>query len=114
MDHDPRWLGREAELVGRREQPPEGLPKSVEALAGDGGKRESRYLVTGTCLAEDGPPLGRRWQVDLVEHDQDRLLEQRRIVGAELLADHVVVPFRIPVRTIHDLHQHPRSLDMAE
>ena len=63
---------------------------------------------------ERRPRLGRGRQVDLVERDQHRLLEQRRIVRAELLADDVVVPLRVARRAVDDVDEDPRPLDVAQ
>ena len=66
------------------------------------------------CAPEGGPRLGRRRQVELVEGDQHRLVEQRRVVRAELLADDVVVPLGVARRAVDDVDEDPRPLHVAQ
>ena len=74
---------------------------------GAGGSTEVRFDVVATGV-------GRARAVQLVEHDEDRLLEERRIVRGELLPDHVVVPAGIPRRAVDDVEEDPRPFDVAE
>ena len=66
--------------------------RPVPGRCGDGHRVESLARPGST---ERRPCVGRGWQVDLVERDEHRLLEQGRVVGLELLADDRVVPFGI-------------------
>ena len=43
-----------------------------------------------------------------------RLVEQRRVVRPELLADHLVVPQRVPSAPVDHVEQHSRPLDVAQ
>ena len=65
--------------------------------------------------AERGPSLargtGRSILLNAIEH---RLLEQRRIVRPELLADDLVVPFRVARGAIDHVDEDPCPLDVAQ
>ena len=63
---------------------------------------------------ERRPGLGGRGQVDLVERDEHRLLEQRRVVRPQLVADDVVVPLGVARRAVDDVDEDPRPLDVAQ
>ena len=79
----------------------------------------AEMATTSTLLGRSGategrPRLGGGRQVDLVERDEHRLLEQRRVVRPELLADDVVVPLGVARRAVHDVDEDPRPLDVAQ
>ena len=64
--------------------------------------------------SERRPRLLRGRQVELVERDEHRLLEQRRVVRPQLLADDLVVPLGIARRAIDDVDEDARPLDVAQ
>ena len=114
VDHDARRFGRFGQLGCVGEERRRSAAGTVETLALGG---RDRYGIDAFPLArspERRPGLSRSRQVDLVERDEHRLVEERRIVRAELLADHVVVPFRVARRTVDDVDEDPRPLDMAQ
>ena len=74
----------------------DGRAQRVEALA----RRRRRSPTTPVpaariAAAERRPRLARRGEVQLVEHGEHRLVQQRRVVRLELLADDPVVPGRV-------------------
>ena len=86
----------------------------LDALAGRRGQGDDRKPV-GLALPPEGRPrLGRRRQVQLVERDEHRLREERRVVRLQLVADDLVVPLGIARRPVHDVDQDPRPLDVAQ
>ena len=85
-----------------------------QPLAGGGRDGHDVDALGRAGAAEGRPRLGGGRQVDLVEGDEHRLLEQRRIVRPELLADDVVVPLRVARRAVDDVDQDPRPLDVAQ
>ncbi len=89
-------------------------PERVETLAPGGRDRNGLDAFPLPSSPERGPGLRRGRQVDLVEGDQHRLVEETRIVRAKLLADDVVVPCRVPRCAVDDVDEDPRPLDMAQ
>ena len=65
-------------------------------LRRDGRRPSGPRLRAGTL--EGRPRVAGRGQVELVEGDEHRLLEQRRVVGSQLVADDLVVPLRVARR----------------
>ena len=86
-----------------------GIPSPVDAAIATVGS-PSRFRAALNA----GHASAAARQVDLVERDERRLLEQRGIVGRELVADDLEVPVRIAAGAVDDLHQHPRPLDVAQ
>src|SRR5688572_27701966 len=112
-DH-PRGLRIRVQLAGRREQLRERGAEVGDALARRRGDRHGVQPVSLPCLAESRPGLRRGRDVDLVERDERRLLEQRRVVRLQLVADHVEVPAWVTAGAIDHLDEHARPLDMPE
>ena len=95
VDDDARGLGRLGEPRGIGQQLRERGEQRVEALARC--RRRSRAPAGPArriAASNAGPRLARRRQVELVEHGELRLLQQRGVVRLELVADDLVVPAR--------------------
>ena len=121
---------RAAPRGGGRPRPPDRAARRARPRPAAGPPRaarsSSRPSPESAEIASTGTPRSRSdasnaghasrasGQVHLVEHDQHRLLEQRRVVGLELVPDDVVVPPRIARRAVHDVDQDPRPLDVAQ
>ena len=95
---------RDARRAARRGPSPV-VAEIATTPAGRRGSRASRNAGQA--------PRPRR-QVDLVEHDEHRLLEERRVVRLELVADDAVVPVRVAIRAVDDVDEDPRPLDVAQ
>ena len=87
----------------------------VESLARRRRRSRRRRGPRASRASRNGRPgiAGRR-QVHLVEGDEHRLVEQRRVVGAQLVADDVVVPDRVARRAVDDVDEDPGPLDVAQ
>ena len=114
VDDDPGGFGRLGELGRVRQDLRDAGAERGEALAGGGRDGQDVHAFGRPGTAEGRPRLGGRRQVDLVERDEHRLLEQRRIVRPELLADDVVVPLGVARRAVDDVDEDPRPLDVAQ
>ena len=114
VDDDAGRLGRLGQLVGVGKQPASPARNAVQPLAGRRGDRHGLSPLASRGLAERRPGLGGRGQVDLVEGDEHRLLEERRVVRPELVADDVVVPLRVARRAVDDVDEDPRPLDVPQ
>ena len=114
MDDDAAGIGRFCELLGRWQQAGDAGTERVQPLTGRRGDRERVDALGCPRSLERRPGLERRRQVELVERDEHRLLEQRRIVRPQLLADDVIVPGGVPGGTVDDMDEDPRSFDVAQ
>ena len=114
VDDDARRLWRFGQLGCVGEERGDPRPERVETLAARGRDRDGLDAFPFPSSPERRPGLGRGRQVDLVERDQHGLVEESRIVRAKLLADHVVVPSRVTGRTVDDVDEDPRPLDVAQ
>ena len=114
VDDDAGRLGRLGEFGGVGEDRRDPRPELGHALAHRRGDRDGLDPLLRPGLAERRPGLGGGRQVDLVEGDQHRLVEERRIVRPELLADDVVVPLGVARRAVDDVDEDPRPLDVAQ
>ena len=96
-------LGREARRIGKElgEQPAE----RVQAVAGVRRDGDARQTLGPPGCREGGPGLPGLGQVHLVEGDDERLVEERRVVEAELLADDAEVPLRVARRAVDQVDE---------
>ena len=115
MDDDAGGLGRLGQLVRVGQQRRRARLGSASRPSPVGAEIATTVdALGGSGAAERRPCLGGGGQVDLVERDEHRLLEQRRVVRPELLADDVVVPLGVARRAVDDVDEHPRPLDVAQ
>ena len=89
-------------------------PELGHAVAHRRRDRDRLDTLLRARLAEGRPGLRRGRQVDLVEGDQHRLVEERRVVRPQLLADDVVVPLGVARRAVDDVDEDARPLDVAQ
>ena len=120
----PRSGGRRrrpARVARRARRRPAGGPASwarngVETLAAvrPRSRRRSRpSALRGRAGSRPGVAAA-AGRSSLLNDDEHRLLEQRRVVRPQLLADDVVVPLGIARRAVDDVDEDPRPLDVAQ
>ena len=114
MDDDARRLARRLQVLSARQQIRDPRAKGIETGPVCRSDREHVLALGPASVAERRPGLDCRRPIELVERDEDRFLEQGRVVGAQLLPDHVVIPGRIATRAVDDVDQDPGPLDVAE
>ena len=114
MDDDARRLGWLGQLGGVGQELRDPSAERVETVAE--GRRDGDGVDTflRSRAPESRPCFGGGRDVELVEGDQDRLLEECRIMGAQLVPDDVVVPARVARRAIDHVDEDPGPLDVAE
>ena len=92
VDDDAGGIGRRLEPRGGRAAGPR-RPRAARRAPRPSPRRSPRRRPSASRARRKAGHASRRGgQVDLVEHDEHRLLEQRRVVGRELVADDLVVP----------------------
>ena len=114
MDDDARRLGRLGEPGDIGQHLGETRAQRVESLAVHRGDRLDRQSIDVAGAPEGRPRLDRGRTVHLVERDEHRRLEQRRVVGPQLLADDPELPLRVAARTVDDVDEDPGPLDVAQ
>ena len=80
----------------------------------DRGDGHDVYPVAPSSAPEAGQLRFGGGQVELVGGDHGQLLEQRRVVRLELVADCLVVALRVVGGEVDDMEQQPRALDMTQ
>ena len=111
---------REAERWHRaaRQHLRHGVEQRAHALARGRGDGEHRNPPRGQRSPERRQPLPRLGEIHLRGRDQLRLGGQLRAVPRQLGVEHLVVAQRRPVLArrseVHQVHQHPAALDVAE
>ena len=115
MDDDAGRLDR----TGRaRRRPGSRSARSARSsgMPGPGrrGDRDAGQPVAPPGVPEGGPGGLGRGSVDLVEGDDHRLREERRVVGLELVADDAVRPLGIAIGAVDDVDEDPGPLDVAQ
>ena len=114
VDDDTRRLGWRLELLGGGQQVGDAGTERVQPLPGGRGDGDRLLALGATRAFECRPRLLRSQEVELVERHEHRLLEERRVVCPQLLADDVVVPLGIARRPIDDVDEDASPLDVAE
>ena len=114
VDDDPGRVRRRAHLGGVRQQIRDPRPELLEPGPVHRGDRDDVLAGLPARRPERRPRLDGGRLVELVEDGEDRLLEQRRIVGPELVPDHLVIPGRVAARAVHQVEQDARPFDVTE
>ena len=115
VDDDPGRLGRLGQLRGVGQERGDAVteaPPAPRRCRPRWPPRRSPSAARARWNAGQASRRGR--QVHLVERDEHRLGQQRRIVGPQLLADDVVVPLGVARRAVDDVDEDPRPLDVAQ